>query len=213
MSSALIALPGHQHALAPVARRPAIVIRRRRTELAGKLFQPWDVRDSGAMKPARGHNHAIELFAGAGVAEQPCVAGAPQQIHAGAQSHSRGDAEHVGVAVQVGQDVAVRRIGGAFAGREVAESGQDPAAVGAHVRPHAAAAVQACPLPTECRPLFEERDFKALRQQPARRDQSAGTGPDHRHAVRHLATFARTHWLRQRPPVLPRDCRCGCDRR
>ena len=74
---------------------------------------------------------------------------------------------------------------------EVAEGRHDTTGVGVHGRPHAAAAVQARPLPAEHRALLEDRRLEALREQPPRGDQPTRPGADHGDASRHRGTFAR----------------------
>ena len=90
------------------------------------------------------------------------------------------------IAMQVGEDVTVRREDQIALVLEVAEGGEGPAGVGVHGRPYAADAVQPGPLTAQHRALLEDRRLESLRQQPTCRDEAAGARPDHRNASCHL---------------------------
>jgi hypothetical protein len=89
------------------------------------------------LEPSAGDHDPVEDLFTRRVANDPSVVGALQTVDTRAEPDPGSKVEHVGVAVEVGQDLAVRRERVGAVVFEVAEGGHDATCVGVHGRPHA----------------------------------------------------------------------------
>ena len=106
------------------------------------------------------------------------------------------NANCLGVAMQVGEDVAVRRKREVVVVLQVAEGRQDATGVGVHGRPDPADAIQPGPLPAERLALLEDRRLEPLRQQPTRRDEASWACADHGNRFLSSPELSHTRQLR-----------------
>jgi hypothetical protein len=114
------------------------------------------------VKPAAGHHDSLKAFIRAGVNHHPAGRVPSDQFDAGAEPDTGDEPERFGVAVQVAENLAVGQVDVVGCVLEVAEGRDGAAAVGVHARPHAAAAIQGRPLPTQHRSLLEDGRLKSL---------------------------------------------------
>src|SRR5262249_18961147 len=98
----------------------------------GNRWDRW-----GLESPGR-HRHAVEPLGRAGVGDNPSDAVSAEYLDASAEPDARHEAERLGIAMEVGEDVAARRVDEVGLVLEVTERRQHATGVGVHRRPHTA---------------------------------------------------------------------------
>ena len=188
----------HQNALADIGFGSPVIECRDDSRRAGECGQTRHRGDGRGPKSAGGHHHSVEALVHPVGRHLPPGTFATDTVHLCPEPDTCPEAEHVGVAVQVVEDVMVRQEDKVAFVLEVAEGRQHPTGVGVHGRPHPALARPARPLSAEFGILLEDRRLEPLRLQPSCRDEPARSGADHRDSSRHLTASHVSRRLRHR---------------